>query len=77
MEAAFKHGHEDMDEDGLEEAFTFIEQFNEVVASGCWISNDCFTFSNSKGQINYLIGSKILKLTNADKRYFILGYSSS
>jgi len=31
-------------------------------------------FVNNKGIISYLIGNKILKLTNTDKKYFILGY---
>jgi coatomer subunit beta' len=29
---------------------------------------------NPKGSISYLIGSKIIKLANADKKQFILGY---
>ena len=62
------------EEDGIEDAFTFIEEFNETVNSGTWISNDCFVFVNSKGIISYLIGNKIIKLTSADKKYFILGY---
>lgn len=64
------------EEDGIEEAFTFIEEFNETINSGIWISNECFVFVNSKGLINYLIGNKILKLTSADKKYFILGFDS-
>lgn len=67
---------EDNEEDGVEDAFTFIEEFNETVNSGVWISNECFVFVNSKGIINYLIESKIMKLTNTDKKYFILGYDS-
>jgi coatomer subunit beta' len=64
------------EEDGFEEAFTFVEEFNETVNSGTWISNECFVFVNPKGIINYLIGNKILKLTSADKKYFVLGYDS-
>jgi len=63
-------------EDGIDEAFTFQEEFNETINSGIWISNECFVFINSKGIINYLIGNKIMKLTNTDKKYFILGYDS-
>jgi len=64
------------EEDGIEEAFTFLEEFNETVNSGIWISNECFVFVNQKGIINYMIGNKIMKLTNTDKKYFILGYDS-
>lgn len=39
-----------------------------------WVSNDCFVFSNIKGQIHYLIGQKSIKLTNSDKKHYILGY---
>jgi coatomer subunit beta' len=64
-------------EDGFEEAFTFVEEFNETVQSGVWISNDCFVFTTHKGAIHYLItGSspKVLKLSGCDKKYFIMGY---
>lgn len=62
------------EEDGIDDAFTFIEEFNETINSGVWISNDCYVFVNIKGIISYLIGNKIIKLTNTDKKYFILGY---
>ena len=67
-------GASEDEEDGIEDAFTFIEEFNETINSGTWISNDCFVFANNKGIISYLIGNKIIKLTNTDKKYFILGY---
>ena len=51
-----------------------MEEFNETINSGLWISNECFVFINSKGIVNYLLGNKILKLTTDDKKYFILGY---
>ena len=63
-----------MEEDGIEDAFTFVEEYNETITSGQWVSSDCFVFVNNKGIISYLIGNKILKLTNTDKKYFILGY---
>ena len=61
-------------EDGLEEAFDFVEEFNEQVQSGLWVSADCFTFINARGSISYMIGGKIMKLGNADKKHHILGY---
>lgn len=63
-------------EDGLEEAFTFIDQFSEEVISGSWVSNDCFVFINKKGNINYLIGNRVMKLGNSGKKQYILGYDS-
>ena len=38
------------------------------------MSNDCFVYTNSKGHIYYLIGQKIMKLSNADKKQYIMGY---
>lgn len=61
-------------EDGFEEAFTFVEEFTETINSGQWISHNCFVFINNRGNINYLIGNRIIKLGNADKKQHILGY---
>lgn len=38
------------------------------------MSSDCFTFTNSRSNISYLIGGKIMKLGNTDKKQHILGY---
>ena len=62
------------EEEGVEEAFTFIDEYPEVVNSGSWISSECFTFINIRGNISYLIGGRIIKLGSADKKQFILGY---
>lgn len=65
---------EDEGEDGFEEAFDFVDEFAETVISGLWISADCYTFTNLRGSISYLIGGKVMKLGNADKKQHILGY---
>jgi len=62
------------EEEGIDDAFTSFDEFNETINSGYWISSDCFVFLNTKGSISYLIGNKIIKFANADKKYFILGY---
>lgn len=64
------------DDGGIPEAFTFLEEFNECINSGLWISNECFVFTNNKGSISYLITNKLLKLTSCDKKYFIIGYDA-
>lgn len=81
VDAALARPGTDESEDGYEEAFTFVEEFHETVSSGVWISNDCFVFTTPKGAINYLITGggasgqpRVLKLSNADKKYFIMGY---
>ena len=64
------------DDDGCEEAFQFTEEYREVIVSGLWVSSDCFVYTNQKGHIYYLIGQKTMKLGNADKKQYILGYDS-
>jgi len=61
-------------EDGFEEAFDFIDEYSETVNSGIWVSSNCFTFVNARGNISYLIGGKVMKLGNADKKQHIIGY---
>uniref|UniRef100_A0A7S3IM43 Coatomer subunit beta n=1 Tax=Strombidium inclinatum TaxID=197538 RepID=A0A7S3IM43_9SPIT len=67
-------GKPDEEEDGFEEAFQFQDEFQEIISSGLWVSNDCFVFINSKGHIYYMIGQKTMKLMNADRKQYILGY---
>jgi len=54
---------------------SFIDEFNEQISSGIWVSNECFTFTNTKGSMLNLIGNKILKLATVDRKYFVLGYN--
>jgi coatomer subunit beta' len=67
---------EEDEDDGCEEAFDFVEEFSDVITSGLWVSSDCFVFTNAKGSIFYLIGQKVMKLANADKKQFLLGYDA-
>ena len=67
---------EDEDDEGCEEAFTFTEEFPDIIISGLWVSNDCFVYTNSKGHIYQMIGQKTIKMANADKKQYILGYDS-
>lgn len=41
-----------------------------------WVSNDCFVYTNNKGHIYQMIGQKTIKMANADKKQYILGYDS-
>lgn len=59
---------EEEQEDGLEDAFTFGDEYTETVVSGLWVSSDCFVWINSRGAINYLIGGRIMKLGNSGKK---------
>jgi len=51
-----------------------LDEFPDIIMSGLWVSNECFTFINAKGNIVYLIGGRMMKLGNAEKKQFILGY---
>ena len=74
VDQAIAQSQGEEDEDGFEEAFEFIDEYSETVNSGLWVSNDCFTFINFRGSISYLIGGRVMKLGNADKKHHILGY---
>jgi hypothetical protein len=65
---------EDEDDEGCEDAFTFQDEFNDIITSALWVSNECFVFTNAKGHIYYMIGQKTMKMANADKKQYILGY---
>ena len=67
-------GGAELEEDGIEDAFIPIEEYTEHITSGIWVSSDCFVFANSKGVLSYLIGTKMLRLATADKKFFIIGY---
>lgn len=63
-------------EEGIEDAFTFLGDFNEEVVSGEWIPGEAFVFTTTKGKLNYLIGDKIMNHALIDKKMFVLGYVS-
>lgn len=65
---------EDDEDEGCEEAFEFVDEFNDIITSGIWVSANCFVFTNSKGHVYYMIGEKTMKMANADKKQYILGY---
>jgi hypothetical protein len=60
--------NEEQLEDGIEEAFTFVDEYSEVVTSVQWVSNVCFTFINNKGSLNYLIDGRVMKIGNTGKK---------
>lgn len=42
-----------------------VDEFEEAISSGIWVSKDCFVFVNQRGSLAYLVGNKVLKLGNA------------
>lgn len=63
-------------DEGIEDAFTFLGDFNEEVVSGEWITGDAFVFTTAKGKLNYLVGDKVINHALIDKKMFVLGYVS-
>ena len=60
-------GASSIGEEGLEDAFTFLGDFNEEIISGQWVEGDAFVFTTAKGKLNYLIGDKIINHVYVDK----------
>ena len=54
-----------------------IEEFQENVISGLWLSGECFAYTTAKGRLCYLIGNKVQVQAHVDKKFFLLGYISS
>ena len=71
-----KPEEEDEDDEGCEDAFEFLDEYPDIIISGLWVSEDCFVYTNSKGHIYQMIGQKTIKMANADKKQYILGYDS-
>lgn len=67
-------GASNIGDEGIEDAFTFLGDFNEEVVSGEWINGDAFVFTTAKGKLNYLIGDKVINHSLVDKKMFVLGY---
>jgi len=67
-------GSDEIGEEGIEDAFTFISDYNEEVVSGEWINCDAFVYTTAKGKLNYLVGEKVINHALIDKKMFVLGY---
>lgn len=66
----------DIGDEGIDDAFTFLGDFNEEVISGEWVTGDAFVYTTAKGKLNYLIGDKVINHALIDKKMFVLGYLS-
>lgn len=73
---AFERGRQDpelMTEDGVEDAFTVLNEINEVAKTGCWVG-DCFIYTNSLNRLNYYVGGEICTISHLDRQMYLLGY---
>jgi len=62
-----------MTEDGVEDAFTVLNEINESVKTGIWVG-DCFIYTNSLNRLNYYVGGEICTISHLDRQMYLLGY---
>lgn len=60
-------------EDGIEGAFTLLDEVGESVESGQWVGG-CFLYTNSASRLNYYVGGEVLTLSHLDRQLFLLGF---
>ncbi|KYQ88624.1 WD40 repeat-containing protein [Tieghemostelium lacteum] len=62
-----------IEEDGIEDAFEVVHQFEERIGSACWVG-DCFIYVNRQSKLNYCVGTEIVTISHLDKHMYLLGY---
>jgi len=70
--AAFASG-EEIDEEGIEDAFDLESEVEEIVQTGVWVG-DCFLYTNNANRLNYHVGGEIVTVSHLDRPMYILGY---
>jgi len=61
-------------DDGIEIAFDLVNEVQESVQSGVWISEACFAFINEKMKLNTLVGGQVEVIAHLDHPLLLLGY---
>ncbi|KAI7838750.1 hypothetical protein COHA_007543 [Chlorella ohadii] len=74
-EAALSSGQE-LDEDGVEEAFELQAEIPEKIRTGIWVG-DCFIYNNAAWRLNYCVGGEVTTLYHLDRPMYLLGYLAS
>ena len=69
----FMEGSQDIPLDGIEDAFTLVEEVEEKVRQGSWVG-DCFIFVTRAQRLNYYMGGEQLNLAVLERPMFLLGY---
>lgn len=70
--AALASGDE-IDEEGIEEAFDVESELEEVVQTGQWVG-DCFIYTNTANRLNYHVGGEIVTISHLDRPMYLMGY---
>ncbi|PJF18060.1 Coatomer subunit beta [Paramicrosporidium saccamoebae] len=60
-------------EDGLEEAFEFVDEVNEKIVSGIWIA-DCFVYVTSRNRISYVVGGQTYQIAISERPLYLVGF---
>ncbi len=71
-EADGETGAIDADE-GVEDAFSVIDELSEQVTSGKWIG-DVFLYTTATNRLNYFVGDSVFNVSNFDKNMYLLDY---
>ncbi|CCE65074.1 hypothetical protein TPHA_0J02540 [Tetrapisispora phaffii CBS 4417] len=61
------------DEDGVEDTFDVLHEYNEQITSGKWVG-DVFIYTNANSRLNYFVGDKSYNLAHFSKEMYLLGY---
>lgn len=75
VDGVFSSG-EEVDEEGIEDAFEVNQDLTEQVVSGVWIG-DCFVYNNTSWRLNYCVGGEVSTLQHLDRPMYLLGYMAS
>ena len=67
---------EEIDEEGIEDAFDLESEVEEIVQTGVWVG-DCFLYTNNANRLNYHVGGEIVTVSHLDRPMYILGYLTS
>ncbi|SCZ92621.1 BZ3500_MvSof-1268-A1-R1_Chr5-2g08039 [Microbotryum saponariae] len=66
----------ELDDEGVEEAFDVEADIADVVRTGKWIG-DCFVYTTDANRLNYAVGGQIHNVTHFDSQMYLLGYLPS
>ncbi|GAA5820114.1 hypothetical protein JCM10212_000447 [Sporobolomyces blumeae] len=64
---------DELDDEGVEEAFELEAEISESVQTGKWIG-DCFVYTTAANRLNYLVGGQTHTITHFDTQMYLLGY---
>ncbi|CAD7700543.1 unnamed protein product, partial [Ostreobium quekettii] len=67
---------QDVDEDGIEDAFEVVSEVSEQVVTALWVG-DCFLYNNSSWRLNYFVGGEVTTLYHLDRPMYLLGFLAS